>query len=205
MGRHREFDVEKALDAALCVFWRKGYEGASYADLTEATGVERPALYSAFGNKEALFRQALARYYERYLDFIPEALQLPTAREVAAHILYSAADLHTRYSKHTGCLGINGVLAGSDEAEPVRQALIDARAVGEVQLRERFERAKAEGDLPETAKPTALAAFVMAVSHGMAVQAKAGFSRDMLEAVAEQALSTWPTGSSELSGKPSRP
>jgi len=196
MGRHREFDVEKALDAALCVFWRKGYEGASYADLTEATGVERPALYSAFGNKEALFRQVLDRYYERYLDYIPKALDLPTSREVAAFILSNAIDLHTRFPTHRGCLGINGVLAGSDESEPVRQALIDARAVGEMQLRERFERAKAEGDLPETAKPAALAAFLLAVGHGMAVQAKAGFSREMLEAVAEQALSTWPSKSS---------
>jgi AcrR family transcriptional regulator len=203
MGRHREFDVEKALDAALCVFWRKGYEGASYADLTEATGVERPALYSAFGNKEALFRKALDRYYERYLDFIPKALQLPTSREVAAHILYSSIDLNTRYPSHTGCLGINGVLAGSDESEPVRQALIDARADGEAQLRERFERAKADGDLPEAAKSDALAAYVMAVSHGMAVQAKAGFSRDILEAVAEQALSTWPVGNPALSEKSS--
>lgn len=198
MGRHREFDVEKALDAALCVFWRKGYEGTSYADLTEAAGVERPALYSAFGNKEALFRQALARYDERYLDYIPEALQLPTARQVAAHILYKAADLNTRYPDHAGCLGINGALAGSDEAEPVRQALIDFRAAGQAQLRERFERAKSEGDLPKTAKSDALAAFVMAVTHGMAVQAKAGFSREMLEAVAEQALSTWPAGRSTL-------
>ena len=200
MGRHREFDVEKALDAALCVFWRKGYEGASYADLTEATGVERPALYSAFGNKEALFRRALDRYYERYLDFIPQAMKLPTARHVAAHILYGAADLNTRYPSHTGCLGINGVLAGSDEAEAVRQALIEFRATGEAQLRERFEQAKAEGDLPASAKADALAAFVMAVSHGMAVQAKAGFSRDQLEAVVEQALSTWPTGGSAPSG-----
>ena len=201
MGRQREFDVEKALDAALCVFWRKGYEGASYADLTEATGVERPALYSAFGNKEALFRKALDRYYQRYLDFIPKALQLPTSREVAAHILHSSIDLNTRYPSHTGCLGINGALAGSDESEPVRQALIDARAQGEAQLRERFERAKADGDLPEAAKPDALAAFVMAVSHGMAVQAKAGFSRGILEAVAEQALSTWPIGNPALSAK----
>ena len=194
MGRHREFDVEKALDAVLCVFWRKGYEGASYADLTEAAGVERPALYSAFGNKEAMFRRALDRYYERYLDYLPKALQLPTAREVATRILFSAIDLNTRYPDHTGCLGINGVLAGSDEAEPVRQALIDARATAEARLRERFERAKAAGDLPEMARPDALAAFLMAVLHGMAVQAKAGFSRDMLEAVAEQALSTWPAG-----------
>lgn len=206
MGRHREFDVEKALDAVLCVFWRKGYEGASYTDLTAAAGIERPALYSAFGNKESLFRQALARYYERYLDYIPEALQRPTAREVAAHILFRAADLQTRFPDHTGCLNINGALAGSDSAEPVRQALIDARKVGEAQLRERFERAKAEGDLPKRANPDALAAFVMAVAHGMAVQAKAGFSRDMLEAVAEQALSTWPKDDdAALSGETCQP
>ncbi|CAN7220804.1 TetR/AcrR family transcriptional regulator [Neorhizobium tomejilense] len=202
MGRHREFDVEKALDAALCVFWRKGYEGASYADLTEAAGVERPALYSAFGNKEALFRKVLARYYERYVDYLPAALQLPTAREVAAHVLQGAIDLTTRYPDHTGCLAIQGVLAGSDEAEPVRQALIESRAEGEAQLRERFERAKAEGDLPETARPDTLAAFLMAVLHGMAVQAKAGFSRDTLEAVAEQALATWPEGRGEGALRP---
>jgi len=193
MGRQREFDVNQALDAALCVFWRKGYEGASYTDLTQATGVERPALYSAFGNKEALFRRALERYYERYLDFVPAALKQPTSREVAAHILYGAADLHTRYPDRTGCLGIHGALAGSDEAEPIRRALIDARASGEAALRDRFEQARQEGDLPETANCAALAAYVMAVLHGMAVQAKAGFSREILEAVAEQALSTWPS------------
>lgn len=192
MGRPRAFDLDTALDAALCVFWRKGYEGASYADLTAATGVERPALYAAFGNKEALFRKALERYYERYLDFIPEALLLPTSRQVAARILYGAAELNTRYPDHTGCLGVSGVLAGSDESEPVRQALIDARASGEALLRERFERAQAEGDLPASARPDALAAFVLAVLHGMAVQAKAGFSREKLESVVEQALSTWP-------------
>lgn len=195
MGRHREFDVEKVLDAALCVFWRKGYEGTSYADLTEAAGVERPALYSAFGNKEALFRKALDRYSERFLEYIPEALRLPTSRQVAAHILYNAVDLNTRFPDHTGCLGINGAVAGSDEAEPVRQALIDFRAAGQAELRVRFEQAKAEGDLPETADPETLSAFVMAMTHGMAVQAKAGFSRDMLRAVADQALSSWPTKS----------
>ncbi|WNG87377.1 TetR/AcrR family transcriptional regulator [Mycobacterium sp. ITM-2016-00317] len=193
MGRHREFDVDEALDAALRVFWSKGYEGASYTDLTKATGVERPALYSAFGNKEALFRQALARYYEQYLDYIPQALQLPTAREVAEHILFNAIDLNTRYPENPGCLGIQGVLAGSDDAEPVRQALIEARADGEEKLRQRFERAKAEGDLPHTADPEALAAFIMAVLHGMAVQAKAGFSQEKLQVVAAHALSTWPT------------
>jgi len=193
MGRHREFDVDQALDAALCVFWRKGYEGASYTDLTQATGVERPALYSAFGNKEQLFLRALERYYAHYLDFIPTALSLPTSREVAAHILRNAVDLNTRYPDRTGCLGVHGALAGSDDAEPIRRALIDARAAGEALLRERFERAQAEGDLPATANPAALAVFVLTVLHGMAVQAKAGFSREVLDTVVDQALSTWPT------------
>ncbi|CAE6932835.1 TetR/AcrR family transcriptional regulator [Ectopseudomonas khazarica] len=194
MGRHREFDVEQALDAALSVFWRKGYEGASYTDLTQATGVERPALYSAFGNKEALFLRALERYYEHYLAFFPAALEQPTSRQVAQHILRSAVELNTRYPKHTGCLGIHGAIAGSDDAEPIRQALIDARAAGEAALRERFERAQREGDLPATANCAVLAAYICAVLHGMAVQAKAGFSREMLEMVIEQALATWPSG-----------
>lgn len=203
MGRNREFDVDQALDAALCVFWRKGYEGTSYTDLTQATGVERPALYSAFGNKESLFRRVLVRYYEQYLDFIPAALELPSSREVAEHILLSAAELNTRYPDRKGCLGVHGALAGSDDAEPIRLALIDSRAEGEVLLRNRFERAKQERDLPETANCAVLAAFVLTVLHGMAVQAKAGFSRDMLEAIVEQALSTWPAGNQTLSAKSS--
>lgn len=193
MGRRREFDVNQALDAALAVFWRKGYEGASYTDLTQATGVERPALYSAFGNKETLFLRALERYYDHHLSFFPAALELPTSRQVALHILRSAVELNTRYPEHTGCLGIHGALAGSDDAEPIRQALIAARAAGEAALRERLERAQREGDLPATANCSVLAAYVCAVLHGMAVQAKAGFDRGMLEMVVDQAMSGWPS------------
>ncbi|SEU01455.1 TetR/AcrR family transcriptional regulator [Stigmatella erecta] len=193
MGRHREFDVDKVLDAAVCVFWRKGYEGTSYSDLVEAAGVERPALYAAFGNKESLFHKALARYNEQYLVYIPEALKLPTSRQVVAHFLHKTVELNTRYPDRTGCLGINGGVAGSDDAEPVRQALIQFRVAGQERLRERFEQAKAERDLPKSAKSEALAAFVMTVAQGIAVQAKAGASRDVLEAVVEQALTSWPS------------
>lgn len=192
MGRQREFDVDQALDDALCVFWRKGYEGASYTDLTQAIGVQRPALYAAFGNKEALFLKALERYYERYQGFVPEALQQPTAKDVVSHLLNHAVDLVTRFPEHAGCLGVHGALAGTDDAQGIRQAVFDFRAKGEAQLRERFERAQAEGDLPASADCATLAAFVCAILHGMAVQAKAGFSREKLQAVVAHALSTWP-------------
>lgn len=193
MGRPRAFDVTEALDAALCVFWRKGYEGTSYTDLTQAIGMERPALYSAFGNKEALFLKALDRYYERYLGYIPVALALPTSRDVAEHLLRNAVELNTCYPDRKGCLGIHGALAGSDDSESIRRALIDARAEEETSLRQRFEQDQKDGDLPKTANPAALAAFVLAVMHGMAVQAKAGFSREVLDTVVDQVLSTWPS------------
>lgn len=192
MGRRRAFDADTVLDAAMCVFWRKGYEGASYADLTEAAGVERPALYAAFGNKEALFRQALTRYAERFFDHIPQAFEMPTAREAVAHFLQRSVELNTRSADHLGCLGVNGALAGSDDSEAVRQALMEFRAAGLELFRERFERAKAEGDLAEDADPRILATYLMAVAHGIAVQAKAGFPRETLQAVAAQAIANWP-------------
>src|SRR6267154_1991760 len=93
MGRPREFEVDKALDVALQVFWRKGYEGASMADLTEAMGITKPSLYAAFGNKEELFRKALDRYVDGPGGYFQVALGMPTARAVVEHLLYEAADL----------------------------------------------------------------------------------------------------------------
>jgi len=192
MGRPRTFDVEEALEAALGVFWRKGFEGTSYADLVAVTGVERPALYSAFGNKEALFLRALERYGSHYGHYVWEAVTLETAQAVATRVLEGAVELNTRFADRAGCFGINGALAGSDESESSRQALIKWRADGEAVLRERFERARHEGDLPADADASVLAAYILTVAHGMAVQAKAGFSRETLTAVARQALNGWP-------------
>src|SRR3984893_8054267 len=86
MGRSRSFDIDRALDRALRVFWRKGYEGASLSDLTKAMGVNRPSLYAAFGNKEALFKKAIDRYVEGPGAFVRESLQQPTAKAVAEHM-----------------------------------------------------------------------------------------------------------------------
>ncbi|WP_213989954.1 TetR/AcrR family transcriptional regulator [Sodalis sp. dw_96] len=193
MGRHREFDVDQALEAALSVFWQKGYEGTSFEDLTQATGVARPGLYSAFGNKEALFLQALDLYGAKYLGFMSQALDEPTSYKVVERTLHGCAVLHTLSANHPGCLGLNGALACSDESESVRQELIRRRAASQLALRRRLERAQREGDLLPSADCATLAEYVMIVSQGMAVQAKAGVSRKSLEKLAEHVLSTWPT------------
>src|SRR5215212_2984133 len=101
-GRPRAFDEEKALDAALKVFWRQGYEGASLPDLTRAMGINRPSMYAAFGNKEALFRKAIDRYNQGPASHVRDALDEPTARRVAERLLRGTIDLLTHPRNPSG-------------------------------------------------------------------------------------------------------
>jgi AcrR family transcriptional regulator len=191
-GRPREFDAEKALDRALKVFWRKGYEGASLPELTRAMGINRPSLYAAFGNKEALFRKVLDRYAEGPAAYFREALNEPTARSVAERMLVGAVDLLTGPRSPRGCLLVHGALACGEAAESIRRELASRRAAGEAAIRQRFERALAEGDLPPDVCPADLARYVVTVRQGMAVQAAGGAGREELRRVAEMALRAWP-------------
>jgi len=192
MGRPREFDTDAALEKAMRLFWAKGYEGTSVADLTETLGISKPSLYAAFGDKESLFRAALDRYAAGPACYVAAALGKPTAREVAEQILRGAADLQTSSRNPGGCLTVNGAIASGDEAEPVRQALNAHRTAGVALLRRRFEQAKAQHDLPKDSNPASLARFVAAVVYGMAVLASGGASRKELESVIRTAMIAWP-------------
>lgn len=190
-GRPREFDMEKALDRALRVFWTKGYEGASLKELTQAMGINRPSLYAAFGNKEQLFRKALDRYVEGPGGFVREAMNEPSARAVVERLLTGSAELLTN-RRHPGCLVVQGALACGEAAESVRWELSARRAAGQAMLRERLERAAAEGELSADVNCDDLARYIVTVIHGMAVQAASGTERDELLRVAEIALRSWP-------------
>lgn len=192
-GRPREFDADKVLDKALHVFWERGYEGTSLSDLTEAMGINRPSLYAAFGNKEELFRRALDRYAEKGPGAVHrEALAEPTAKGVVEHLIRSVALNLTDPCNPPGCLAVQGALTCGDAAESIKQELCKRRAAGEQELRQRFERAKIEGDLSPESDPAALARYVMTITQGMSVQAAGGASRADLLAVAELALKAWP-------------
>lgn len=191
-GRPREFDLDQALDAALKVFWRKGYEGTSLPDLTEAMGINRPSLYAAFGNKEALFRRAIDRYEVGPAAHIAAALQQPTAREVARQLWWGGIDLVTDAENPRGCFLVQAALACADESEAIRKEVARRRGKLVTALRKRFERSVAEGDLPANAVPADLALYVAAISYGMAVQAAGGATREELMRVAAIALQAWP-------------
>ena len=155
-------------------------------------GINRPSLYAAFGDKEALFRQVLDRYAQGPGAYVRKALERPTARAVVECLLRATANLMTNPENPAGCLHVQGALACNETTEPIRKQLVARRAAGEKALRERLIRARAEGDLPADSNPADLARYVVTVIHGMAVQAAGGASRNQLKRVAAMALRSWP-------------
>ena len=188
MGRPREFDAETALDQAMEVFWRHGYEGATIAQLTEAMGINPPSLYACFGNKEGLLKAALDRYTKLRGVWMDEVVAAPTARDVAERMLMGIAEKQTDPANPPGCLLVQGGIACGTGSENVPFELAARRAQNEDQLRDRFVRAKADGDLKESADPAALARYVSAVAVGMGVMASSGADREALRQVASVAV-----------------
>jgi AcrR family transcriptional regulator len=190
-GRPRSFDVDTALDQALEVFWRQGYEGTALSDLTAAMGINRPSLYAAFGSKDQLFSRVLDRYLTGPGGFAARALDEPTAREVVERLAYGAVELTTGPRTPRGCLSVNTVQGCGPEAEPARQEAISRRRGSEAALRRRLERARREGDLPPGTSPADLARFVTTLTDGIAVQAAGGASRAELRRMVATALRGW--------------
>lgn len=184
-GRPRAFDADAALDQALEVFWRQGFEGTSLTDLTAAMGINRPSLYSAFGNKDELFAKVLDRYLDGPGAFAVEALEAPTAREVIERLVRGAVELTAGEETPHGCLTVNSVHACGPDATFARGIALSRRMVGESALRRRFERAD---DLPGGCDPGDLARLVHTLTDGIAVQAASGRSREELGRVADLAL-----------------
>ena len=189
-GRPREFDVNVALAAALRVFWRHGYEGASMAALTDEMGITKPSLYAAFGNKEALFNKALDLYEREKLAYTQTALEAPTSRGVAEKFLRGALAMQTGCDPK-GCMAMNSVTCGP-EAESIRDEVLKRRTSSTKALIERFARARAEGDLPAGIEPCGLARHLLAIMQGLTVQAQAGATSEELHGLVETSLMLWP-------------
>jgi len=191
MGRPREFDVEHALDQALEVFWRNGYEGSSIAELTQAMKISPPSLYAAFGNKEGLFRKALDRYIEKRTNFWQEAMQAPTARAMVERLLEGTVEFLSDECTPNGCLLVRGAMSCSEAADKIARELTAKRAEGETMLRERLTDAQAKGELPANVDPADYARYIMTVLEGMSVRAAGGAQRDELRKIADMALRSW--------------
>ena len=193
IGRPRSFHRDQALDAAMRVFWMSGYEGASLTELTAAMRINRPSLYAAFGDKAALFRQAVERYGTGPGRYVRRALGQPTARLVAETLLRGAVANATDAANPGGCLWVQGALVTSPESASICAELAALRARGIAQIRARLDRARSDGDLPPATDTEALTLYLISVMNGLSVQAAGGFSREQLLRAADLALTHWPS------------
>lgn len=192
-GRPRKFDRAAALQRAMEVFWSKGYELTSLADLTEAMGINTPSLYAAFQSKEALFLEAVELYAGKNGAVIWGGLEeAPTAREAFEQFLLASAQAFTRPEVPAGCLIVLGAMHASDVNEKACTDLRQRRAQNVETLSRRLQRAVAEGELSADLDCQAIANFYVSVQYGMSIQARDGASRETLLAVARQAMAAWP-------------
>jgi AcrR family transcriptional regulator len=194
-GRPRGFDIDRALDQALQVFWKHGYQDASLQELTDAMGLSKPSLYAAFGDKEALYLKTLERYVA--LLFTRHAGKLtdePDGRAAVRAFLRSLAGMLADPSLPGGCFIINGTAdcGGSTIPASVEMALRGALQGSEALVRERLQRAERDGQLPPGLTPDSLAALFASLIAGLAVLAKSGAGLDKLYGVVDTAMAVWP-------------
>jgi len=210
-GRPRAFDRAEALRHAMNLFWERGYEGTSVADLTQAMGINKPSLYATFGCKAALFREAIGLYDAQEGEPVQQTLDKePTARAAVEAVLRHNARAYVDPTKPRGCMIVLSSLLGALEGLEVREFLKESRKRGEASLRWRIERGIGDGDLPATASAATLAAFVGTVMYGLSIQARDGRTCAELEGIVDCAMTAWdaltdPTRPAQRADEPPSP
>ncbi len=192
-GRPVSFDHDEALDKALNLFWLRGYEGTTMAELTKVMGLNRPSIYAAFGNKDELFQKAVNRYISEPTAFIAEALKKSKSRDAVNKLLNDAADFMTKKNTPPGCMVVLSALVCGKESENIKKFLISCRDNLECALVQRFKVARKNKELPPDTNISELAKYYVTIHQGMAVQAASGATKKELLSIARMAMNAWPS------------
>ncbi|KPC53879.1 TetR/AcrR family transcriptional regulator [Amantichitinum ursilacus] len=191
-GRPRCFDREAALRSAMTIFWRYGYEGSSLAQLTEAMGINSPSLYSSFGSKQGLFREAVDQYDAEEGATIREALDARAdVREAIQHMLHTSAQCFSVPGKPAGCMVLLAATNCTPENAGIWEYMSDRRKRSTAILQARLDRGIADGQIAASVDTEKLAAFFGGIRNGMSIHARDGACRDLLMAMADAAMAGW--------------
>lgn len=193
-GRPRGFDREGALRQAMNVFWAKGYESTSMTELIDAMGIASPSLYAAFGSKEGLFHEAVSLYAaEHGLDIWESLDREPGIIDAVRAFLEATARTYSAEGHPHGCMIVLGARPGPHGESAVADDLRLRRNDSVRRLRQRFARAGAEGELPDSVDAESLGTYFATVQHGMSILARDGADYATLQAVARHAVGTLST------------
>lgn len=197
IGRPREFDRAAALEAAMLLFWRKGFAMTSMNDLCEAMGIRSPSLYAAFGSKEGLYLEALDHYVQTVGPPIWDRLAEGASARAGVESLLLAATESLPKSRATpaGCMAALGAV-GDEWPTAIASVVRKVRTQMLGNLRSRLERAVADGELAVSTDVERLSRFYLSVFEGMAIQARDGASRAELRGVVSAAMAAWPAANS---------
>lgn len=188
MGRPRGFDEGAALDAAMRLFWERGYEGTSMADLTKAMGLNPPSIYAAFGGKKSLFALAGKRYAEGPGQYQARALSEPTLREVIRALFRNTVEFLTDSGHPSGCMSLTGAMACGVEANSAKESMTEIRKENEAGLKRRLQQARKSGELAADVNVDDYARYLSTILGGLAIQAANGISRKEMKRIADIAV-----------------
>lgn len=193
-GRPKTFDRDAALDKALELFWRHGYEGTSLSDLVEATGAKAPTLYAEFTNKEGMFRAAVDRYTEKFASQSEAALVCPETSVAGGIEKYfrSTAACFTDGKKPGGCFFICTSSTLSADSAEVAEMLRNRHSNQEQHLLTFLQTRQAVGELDAQTDVAALAAYLCCLLQGMSVRAREGATHAELDALIDTLMLQWP-------------
>lgn len=187
-GRPRGFDRDNALRTAMYLFWEHGYEGVAISDLTAAMGIGARSLYTAFGSKEELFREALRLYSsETPSDWDRQ----PTARAAVEVLLRERVDANLDPATPLGCMVVLSAANANPDNEHIREISAELRRQDHKAVLTRLRRGVADGDLPAEADVDGLASFYLTVLHGLAIRTRDGCSPADAHKVIDNAMAAW--------------
>ena len=188
-GRPRTFDRDQALLRALTVFWRRGYEPASVAELCTAMGINPPSLYAAFGNKAKLFLEAVDYYEATFWDATWEKMgSEPDLVRGISDFFQASATILTEPLAPCGCMVVLAAVNVSEDAAEVSAALKALRQEGRDYLQQRLDRGAEDGQLKPQTNTRILASALNTLLEGMSLQAHDGASREDLEGIGATAV-----------------
>jgi AcrR family transcriptional regulator len=187
-GRPISFDKDAALEAAMLLFWERGYEGTSMADLTQVMGLNPSSIYAAFGDKHALFQLVVKRYMEMRAQYAGKALEEPTLEGVIRALFDSTVGFLTTPGHPPTCMTLAGAVGCSLEAKPARDLMTEIRKQNQLAIRQRLLKARKSGELSKDVDLDDYTRYLSAIIAGLSIQAANGSTKAELRRTAQIAL-----------------